>query len=250
MKSRPERPSRRLLHTSDVHVGCDSNGLRGGTDRGYESLAGVVDLGRDLQVDLLIIAGDLFDNLRVRPDMVGQVGELLAAGGLRTIILPGNHDPHMNGSIYDRHGALFPDHVHILRDSDGEVLVFPDIDLQIWGKAHASFDDHAPLHPPPRWHDHDHPERRLWRVAVGHGLYYEGVGDDHRSYLIHDDHLAAIDADYVALGHIEVHRAVGPNEVVAFYPGAPDRTGGATLIELSDAAVNVEHVKFRIPVRA
>ena len=242
-----KRPTRRLLHTSDVHVGCDTSSSTT-CDRGFNCLRKVIDLGVQLQVDLLVIAGDLFDNIRVKPDLIAAVGECLSCSGLRTVILPGNHDPHVDGAIYSAHRRVFSEHIHVFSESNGEILLLRNINMQVWGRANVSFDDHTPLYPPPSWQDKGQAARELWRVAVGHGLYYGGVADDHRSYLIHDEHLVDVDADYIALGHLEAHAPVGPSDVVAYYSGSPDRSGGATLIELADAAVTVRHLNFADPV--
>lgn len=237
------RSDRRLLHTSDLHVGCDAR-KRSSGDRGFESLEAVIELGRSLRVDLLLIVGDLFDNPRVRPEMVSAVGDRLAQSGLRTVILPGNHDIHSDGTLYSAHAHVFPDGVHILSDGGGETVLLSEIDIQVWGRAHVSYYDHSPLDPGPNWVDPGAIGRPLWRIVLAHGLYYSGVADRHRSYLIHDEHLDAAGADYIALGHVDTHGQVGPPDARAYYPGAPAHTQGATLVSLSDAGTQVRHVKF------
>ena len=238
-----ERTKYRLLHTSDLHLGCDSR-ASASRDHGVGNLEAVLGLAREVQADLVLIAGDMFDNPRVKPDLIARAGELLGQSGLATVILPGNHDPHLDGTLYATHGALFPDNVHIFTSASGEVRLLPNLDIQVWGRAHISYDNSSPLNPPPAWITEENSERYLWRIAMAHGHYHETVADDHRSYLIHDDHLAWADADYIALGHVERHVQVGPPGPLASYPGAPELTGGATLVDLADSAVDIRHVTF------
>lgn len=234
-----KRTGRRLLHTSDLHLGCDSRpGSR--WDKGIDNLRAVTGLAAALDVDLLLIAGDMFDNPRVKPALIARAGEILGRSALRTVILPGNHDPHLDGTLYAAHGHLFPENVHILSSGEGETLLLRDLGLQVWGRAHTSYYDSEPLNPPPAWHADD----RLWRIAMAHGHYFEGAGDSHRSYLIRDHHLEKAGADYIALGHIDYHTPVGPSSARAYYPGAPELTGGATLVELADPSIAVRHVAF------
>ena len=68
MSVRPRRPLR-LLHTSDIHLECDSFGL---SENGREmtlamrrNFTEVITIANREQVDLTLIAGDLFDSSRV-----------------------------------------------------------------------------------------------------------------------------------------------------------------------------------------
>src|SRR5687768_4751347 len=84
----------RILHTGDWHVGKKL----GRIDRSRESeavLDELVGITRDQQVDLVIVAGDLFDrglppfaSLRLVLDALVR----LAATGARVVAIPGNHD--------------------------------------------------------------------------------------------------------------------------------------------------------------
>ena len=58
-----------MLHTSDVHIAGDQGSIAG--------LRGVVDTAVECDVDIVLIAGDLFDSSRVHDDAVAEtVGEL------------------------------------------------------------------------------------------------------------------------------------------------------------------------------
>jgi exonuclease SbcD len=84
----------RVLHTSDWHVGKALRGRSRATE--HEAvLAEIADIARRNAVDLVIVAGDLFDSATPTPeaDRIVYRGLLdLAEGGRPVIVVAGNHD--------------------------------------------------------------------------------------------------------------------------------------------------------------
>lgn len=84
----------KILHTSDWHVG---KGIRG-RSRAEEHravLAEIVELARSEEVDLVLVAGDLFDTAAPTPEaeeLVWRVLLDLAGTGAAVVALAGNHD--------------------------------------------------------------------------------------------------------------------------------------------------------------
>src|SRR6266536_498895 len=86
----------KILHTSDWHLGARIGRL----DRADDAFARIDQIIQVLdqeQVDLLLIAGDVFDETRTSPlgGLVRRLAERLAprvADGLRAVFLAGNHD--------------------------------------------------------------------------------------------------------------------------------------------------------------
>ena len=233
--------SLRLLHTSDVHLGAyTSEPWResGELEPALRAFEHVLDLGKEAEVDVVVIAGDFFDHVRVKRPYVEATGELLAGVGRPVVILPGNHDPAMPDGVYDKFPDAFPVNVHIISSAEGELVVLDEHGVQFWGQAHESYNDFAPAAVCPAWRHY--PDRHLWRVAIAHG-YYVGTGESRYSYQIRAADIAGLDADYVALGHIDVHEGVGDGSVPAYYPGAPRHSGGATIVEFSAEGVAVRH---------
>ena len=231
----------RLLHTSDVHLGAYTSEPRresGEFEPALRAFEHVLELGREAEVDVVVIAGDFFDHVRVKRPYVEATGELLEAVQRPVVILPGNHDPAMPDGVYDKFPDAFPANVQIISSAEGELVVLDDEGVQLWGQAHESYNDFAPAAVCPAWRRY--PDRHLWRIAIAHG-YYVGTGESRYSYQIRADDIAALDADYVALGHIDVHEGVGDGAVPAYYPGAPRHSGGATIVDLSADGVAVRH---------
>ncbi len=235
----------RLLHTSDVHLGAyTSNPFKLRPDGGEElepalkAFQHVLDLGREADVDVVIIAGDFFDHVRVKRPYVEATCQLMEAVERPVVILPGNHDPHMPEGIYQKFADAFPANVHVISSAEGELVVLDEVGVQVWGQAHESYNDFRPASARPAWIAHG--GRHWWRIAMAHG-YYVGTGESRYSYQMTADEIQALDADYVALGHIDVHEGVGDGSIPAYYPGAPRHSGGATIVEFSAESVTVRH---------
>ncbi len=86
----------KILHTSDWHLGARI----GRVDRADDAFARITELTEVIdteQVDLLLVAGDVFDETRTLPlgGLIRRLALLLApriADGLRAVFLAGNHD--------------------------------------------------------------------------------------------------------------------------------------------------------------
>jgi DNA repair exonuclease SbcCD nuclease subunit len=88
----------RLIHTADNHVGMTYKQYspllqQRLIDERLSALARVVDAGNSENADFLVVAGDLFDSLRVSQASVEAVATLLGRfDGTATLVVPGNHD--------------------------------------------------------------------------------------------------------------------------------------------------------------
>ena len=75
----------KILHTADVHLNIQH-------PRRMEALLQVVDLGRQEDIDLLLIAGDLFDDQHQAEALRGEVRRLFSNLPYKILAIPGNHD--------------------------------------------------------------------------------------------------------------------------------------------------------------
>jgi DNA repair exonuclease SbcCD nuclease subunit len=104
LMSNTSKPARRLLHTSDVHLGAfDSSGSDQETrDKHHSYFNRVMDIAIDQKVDFAVIAGDFFDNARVYEETLQFASDQITRLDAPVIITPGNHDHVGPGSVYDR----------------------------------------------------------------------------------------------------------------------------------------------------
>src|SRR6185312_14140656 len=87
-----------LVHTSDLHVDDEPAATKHG--EGLIGLAAVLAAARDAQADIVLLAGDTFDNNRVPAPVLERTAQLLADAAVPVVILPGNHDPALPNSVF------------------------------------------------------------------------------------------------------------------------------------------------------
>jgi DNA repair exonuclease SbcCD nuclease subunit len=216
----------RIIHTSDTHLGDDWD-----PKAALRALSAVVDGVHSLRGDALLIAGDVFDNARISDAVLEFFVSEIGRAAVPTVILPGNHDLYDSETLYLRSPfATAPDNLRIISGGRGQTLVFPQLTLEVWGRA---MDSHTPAFRPLS----GIPARRdgRWRIAMAHGHFHYPDDTEERSSPIHPHEIAEASCDYIALGHWERFEDVSQNGVTAFYSGSP--MGAAT--ERGQVAVNV-----------
>jgi DNA repair exonuclease SbcCD nuclease subunit len=207
----------KLLHTADVHLGLSAAGLDGLEERSFEA---AIDLGLDLDVDALLIAGDLFDHARVSDDLLEWTAKQLDRLNKPVVLLVGNHDPLDRESVHLRFGAAERcEQVLFLDNPAGSTVELPDLELVVWGRA---MEEHAPSFRPLEGIPAK-PEGR-WAVVAGHGVTMAHDRPTHHGSPIAPAEIDAVDWDYIALGHHHGHKVVRDAPVPAIYPGAIARS--------------------------
>jgi DNA repair exonuclease SbcCD nuclease subunit len=211
----------KILHTADIHLDSDSYGTpeqrqahRALFRRCFQT---IIDCALDEAVDLLLIAGDLFDHNRVPDETVLFVQEQLQRLRQPVVILPGNHDCLYTNAVYDRYDvAAACDKAQVITELNGQVLEFPDLDLVLWGRA---MEEHGPDFRPLEYLPTRYDQR--WHIAMAHGFFYETQEAPERSSPIFAEEIRDTGWDYIALGHQHTLTGVSQGKVVAYYPGSP-----------------------------
>ncbi len=123
----------RILHTSDWHIGRSFHGhstldaLRG-------VLGALVEQVRDHDVDLVVVAGDVFDSATPAAGaytLLTDVLRGLADAGATVVVTSGNHD---SAARLGFQSGLLRDGVHVLTDAAGV------------GTPVTLADEHGPVH--------------------------------------------------------------------------------------------------------
>jgi DNA repair exonuclease SbcCD nuclease subunit len=239
--SSSQRPQLTIVHSSDLHVGIDDSFDPERTFASVLVLQDVLIAASAVQADVVVLAGDTFDNHRQPLKLLEQAGEILRDYARPIVILPGNHDPLTPDSVYRRAGLAGIPNVSILGLNVDGGVTFNEIELEVWGRAHTDYMDMSPLANP-------RPRTTRWQIAAAHGHYVDGR-DPNRlmgSWLIHKDEIVATRADYVALGHWNQSTAVGNGQVIAYYSGSPDYAGTVNVVHLNhDGTVSVGKAPIR-----
>jgi DNA repair protein SbcD/Mre11 len=223
----------RLLHTADVHLGARHADLgdRAATqrERQFAAFVATIDLAVGEKVDLVLIAGDLFDsNVQPKRSVERAASQLqrLVDARIRLVIGPGTHDVYDRASIYRAYdlaamaGAVGSDLVTVL-DPDHPDVLLKSLDVVVHGRCFAT--KRAP-HSPLDGLDAAKDDRATWHVGLLHAaLAIEGKtdGDD---VVVTTDEIAATHLDYLALGHWHSMTKGKAGKVVYAYSGAPEPT--------------------------
>jgi DNA repair exonuclease SbcCD nuclease subunit len=222
----------RLLHMADVHLGARHHDLGEAAatqrERQFDAFRRAIDLALAEKVDVVLVAGDLFDsNQQPRRSVERAAAEFgrLASAGIRTVVIPGTHDVYDPSSIYrvndlaalagQRPGG---DMVVVLTPERPDV-VFTNPDLVIYGRV---ADTKRMATSPLAGFVTSEDRRARWRVGLIHGsLRVAGVveADD---VLFLDEEVAACGLHYLALGHWHSFRQGVQGETTWAYAGAPE----------------------------
>lgn len=211
----------KILHTADFHLDSAFTALpeekarlrrqeaRQLTDR-------LVDYANDHGVELLLLAGDLFDSDQLYGQTAQELARSLARFRGHAVIAPGNHDFYAASSPYAR--LLWPENVHIFREERLQRLPFPQYGCVVYGAAFTSPD--APAGIPGSLGPED---EGLARILLLHGEV--GVRDSrYRAMTLKDVEQSG--ADYLALGHVHAFGGVQQTGRTFWaYPGCPEGRG-------------------------
>lgn len=181
-----------------------------------DAFARVIDTVLDVRCDLFLIAGDLFDHNRVEGDLIDFVYDQLSRVSCPTVIITGNHDCWEERSVLQRMDfRQAGHHVTLLDEVEGKQVAFEELHATVWGRCMLDHDrTNKPMAgAPPR-------KGNLWHIGMAHGLYMDDPESD-RSSLITPQEIADSGFDYLALGHVHVHRQMHHGNTLACYPGVP-----------------------------
>jgi DNA repair exonuclease SbcCD nuclease subunit len=208
-----------FIHTADLHLGLrvtrfeadHADRIRDARIRAMENILAVAG---ERNVDFVLIAGDLFDDSAIDGTTARRAFHILEEkSSCPVFILPGNHDPLLPGSVWEREPWSRRDtaRVRVLRDPkpvnvSERVVLFP---CPVFRKT--SLDD------PTAWIPTVPTEERntAIRIGIAHGSLKD------RATLPPDDHLISYNAaeerqlDYLALGHWHSFRKYAGKDDVA-----------------------------------
>lgn len=215
----------RLIHTADIHL--DASFASPGMPPGYgnrrrqdlrDALRRVMRRAKEWPADAVLIAGDLFDLDRVRPDSVAFVqAEFEALESIPVFITPGNHDPYTRFSPYATES--WPGNVVIFKEPDWKSYELQAVPLTVHGFAFDGFD----ISSNPFGHLQIPRDGRV-HIAVGHGSEMGTVPPDLGGYAPFTAANAAAERlRYLALGHYHQMKEIqAPFGTRMWYPGPPE----------------------------
>lgn len=236
----------RILHTGDIHLdspfaGLDISSAQKRRRELRETFSRLMRYAREERVDMVVIAGDLFDGAFVTRETVVLLVREFAALECPVIITPGNHDPYEKGGIWDK--TVFSKNVHVFKENTLEKIDFDELSCTVYGYAfNSTYENECPVKGTVA-----DPERI--NVLVAHGDVMSPIS----SYApLPVAVLKAFGADYAALGHIHNTEAANAAlEGVGAYCGCPEGRDfgevgvkGALDVTIDDEEVTATFVPF------
>ncbi|HEX5589761.1 MAG TPA: DNA repair exonuclease [Candidatus Limnocylindrales bacterium] len=240
----------RVLHTADVHLGARHADLgeqaAAQRERQFAAFRATVDLALAEPVDLVLIAGDLFDsNVQPRRSVERVAAELkrLVDARIRTVLIPGTHDVCDRASIYRSYdlpamaGAVGSDLLTVLTP-DRSSVALDALDTVVHGPVFAT--KRAP-HSPLRDLDVAGSGDATWQLGMVHGAIAIPGQTDGDEVVITTEEIAASKLDYLALGHWHSTSRGKAGGTTYAYSGAPepvamdqDRAGKVLVVTLDE----------------
>jgi len=213
----------KVLHCADLHIGaeCSFLGNRSRTRKAEvkKTFHRIISLCKEEKVDLLLIAGDLFDDVRVSSETLGEIRDAFA--GLqecKVVIAAGNHDAATPDSPY-RLENFWSENV-ILFTSQTERVVLEELGVCLVGAGFTgTYCYQSMLRKLPVL------DEELINIGVMHA---DPVSENTRSdyNAVTQRMIQASSLDYLAFGHIHKRTEVLKAGNTWFaYPGCPEGQG-------------------------
>lgn len=198
----------RFMHIADIHLGAVPDkgqpwsGIR--EEEIWKSFRRALQEARREQVDLLLIAGDLFHRQPLLRDLK-EVNYLLGSlKGIQVVFIAGNHDYLKRGSAYQT--FQWEENITFLGGRQCECVHFPRLHTTVYGLSYYEKEIREPLYD----------EMKPDPVEGCHILLAHGGDDQHIP--IDKRKLLKSGFDYIALGHIHKPWCLAENRMA--YAGA------------------------------
>lgn len=198
----------KFIHIADVHLGAEPEGLKAGAkSRGKElwsALEKVLQICEWEEVDLLLIAGDLFHRqplLRELKELNFMFSKLTKT---KVVFIAGNHDYLKQDSYY--HTFKWNPNVYPLLNGHMGCVEFDDLQTAVYGFSYLQKEILEP-----RYDRMYAPGKQYYEILLAHG-------GDEKHIPIKKDILNQLGYTYIAMGHIHKPQVVLEDKAV--YAGA------------------------------
>lgn len=212
----------KILHCSDMHFDTPFKELSKkisdiSKEELLESFKRIIDLVISEEIEVLLIAGDIFDNISLnKTTLFFIVNQLKRILNTYVFISPGNHDPYNDKSFYKI--VNWPKNVYIFKGKMEKVTI-EKLNLNIWGCGFNNTYEKESLFKDIKI-DED-----LINIMVIHGeICGENSKSEYNPIYLKDIALSGL--DYIALGHRhEFSGILKEGKTYYSYSGCPQGRG-------------------------
>ena len=240
----------KILHTADIHFDTPFSGMTPSESlKSKEELKqvfeNIISIVLNREIDIFLIAGDVFDNLSVNKSTLYFIKSCLERiNKVKVFISPGNHDPFNEKSFYSM--VKWPENVHIFKGKM-ERVILEDLKTVVWGSGfNTPHVNESLLKEVNRLEGYNN-------LMVIHGeLASSKDGNDYNP--ITEEEIGRSKMDYVALGHRHKFSEIKKKDNTYYsYSGCPQGRGfdelddkGVVFIELNDGLLEGNFIRTSI----
>ena len=196
-----------------------------------EVFSKIIDISMENSVDILLLTGDIFDNLTVnKKTLIFIKNQLERISNIKVFISPGNHDPYNEKSFYKM--INWPENVYIFK-GNLESIVIEDLKTVVFG---AAFNEH---HIRKSMIKDITVKRDYINIMTIHGdISNTDEGNDYNPITLKD--IGSSGLDYIAIGHRHNFSGIlRENNTYYAYAGCPQGRG---FDELDDKGIIIGEI--------
>lgn len=234
----------KFVHIADMHFDTSfaqiSNTELGNSRRleQRKALKKIIEYIKENNVDYLFIAGDFYEHKYIRESTIEYINKLFKEiEQTKIFITPGNHDPLIKNSFYNKY--KWNDNVHIF---NSKISCVNDGNINIYGYG---FDDF--YYTNPEIESLELEDKNKINILITHASLDGTNNVDLQYNAVSKRTLENIGFDYVALGHI--HKSNYTENETIVYPGSTISMGfdelgrhGMVVGEFSDKKLKTEFI--------
>lgn len=201
--------SLKIFHTGDIHIGMKFNNYGDVKykliEARFKSLEKMVNKSNELNADIFVVAGDLFNSIKVaKKDINRTVNILNKFNGNCVLVLPGNHD-YDDGvvELWKDFQDIPREKIIVLNDIAAYNMADYDLDLTIYSAPCNS--KHSKENSLSWFKEAGLEEGSKYHIGIAHGAL-EGLSPDIEGnyYYMSMEELRSIPTDLWLLGHTHV----------------------------------------------
>lgn len=212
----------KVLHCADLHFDTPFKELSkevSDTSKNelLEVFKKIIDLAIEENIEVLLIAGDVFDNLTVNKNTLFFISDQIKRiKNIKVFISPGNHDPYNEKSFYSM--INWPENVYIFK-GNMEFKEVKELNLIIWGAGFRNNYENETLL------KSINVENNKINIMLLHGeIISANSKNEYNPIYINDIYKSNI--DYIALGHRHKFSGILKEGMTTYaYSGCPQGRG-------------------------
>ena len=196
-----------------------------------EVFSKIIDTAMENSVDILLLTGDIFDNLTInKKTLIFIKNQIERISNIRVFISPGNHDPYNEKSFYKM--INWPDNVYIFKGGIENVIV-EDLNTVVWGAAFNEYHVRKSM-----LKDINIKENYINIMTIHGDISNTDDGNEYNPITIKDIENSKL--DYIAIGHRHNFSGIlRENNTYYAYAGCPQGRG---FDELGDKGCLLLHI--------